>query len=172
MVERRKTFTSTKNSLFEAEEEEIASKEREQLCSDATSSIDESNMPERHLSSSSIDQVDDELQDKKINNIRLRPDSPLNGAAYNITDEKSKDTSGSILDEKDVPASHDVESPPLAGPNVMNVILVASECAPWSKTGNLCQTIMVIQCVARNLRRSPKSKNLRGERTLLAPHWL
>jgi starch synthase len=25
--------------------------------------------------------------------------------------------------------------PPLAGPNVMNVILVAAECAPWSKTG-------------------------------------
>lgn len=28
------------------------------------------------------------------------------------------------------------ESLPLAGPNVMNVILVAAECAPWSKTGN------------------------------------
>lgn len=26
--------------------------------------------------------------------------------------------------------------PPLAGTNVMNVILVAAECAPWSKTGN------------------------------------
>jgi len=25
--------------------------------------------------------------------------------------------------------------PPLAGPNVMNVICVAAECAPWSKTG-------------------------------------
>jgi Mrp family chromosome partitioning ATPase len=34
------------------------------------------------------------------------------------------------------------ELPPLAGPpSVMNVIVVASECAPWSKTGtmkNLC----------------------------------
>jgi len=28
-----------------------------------------------------------------------------------------------------------VASPPLAGPNVMNVIVVAAECAPWSKTG-------------------------------------
>lgn len=27
--------------------------------------------------------------------------------------------------------------PPLAGPNVMNVIVVAAECAPWSKTGGL-----------------------------------
>jgi starch synthase len=36
---------------------------------------------------------------------------------------------------------HNVESdgenpPPLAGTNVMNIILVAAECAPWSKTGN------------------------------------
>ncbi len=35
-----------------------------------------------------------------------------------------------------------VELPPLAGPpSVMNVIVVAAECAPWSKTGtmkNLC----------------------------------
>ncbi|XP_072990359.1 soluble starch synthase 2-2, chloroplastic/amyloplastic-like [Typha latifolia] len=28
-------------------------------------------------------------------------------------------------------------SPPLAGDNVMNVILVSAECAPWSKTGGL-----------------------------------
>lgn len=28
-----------------------------------------------------------------------------------------------------------VKPPPLAGANVMNVILVAAECAPWSKTG-------------------------------------
>lgn len=32
-------------------------------------------------------------------------------------------------------ASVDVEPPPLAGANVMNVIIVAAECAPWSKTG-------------------------------------
>lgn len=28
-----------------------------------------------------------------------------------------------------------IEAPPLAGVNVMNVIVVAAECAPWSKTG-------------------------------------
>lgn len=27
--------------------------------------------------------------------------------------------------------------PPLAGPNVMNIVLVAAECAPWSKTGKV-----------------------------------
>ncbi|XP_050381500.1 granule-bound starch synthase 2, chloroplastic/amyloplastic [Argentina anserina] len=35
------------------------------------------------------------------------------------------------------PAIEDVKPPPLAGPNVMNIILVAAECAPWSKTGGL-----------------------------------
>ncbi len=34
-----------------------------------------------------------------------------------------------------------VALPPLAGPNVMNVIVVAAECAPWSKTG------MIITCI-------------------------
>ena len=29
-------------------------------------------------------------------------------------------------------------SGPLAGENVMNVVLVGAECAPWSKTGKLC----------------------------------
>ncbi|EPS68296.1 hypothetical protein M569_06471, partial [Genlisea aurea] len=33
--------------------------------------------------------------------------------------------------------SEDVKSPPLAGPNVMNVILVSCECSPWIKTGGL-----------------------------------
>lgn len=33
------------------------------------------------------------------------------------------------------PTNEDVKPPPLAGPNVMNIIMVASECAPWSKTG-------------------------------------
>lgn len=28
------------------------------------------------------------------------------------------------------------QRPPLAGENVMNVIIVSAECAPWSKTGN------------------------------------
>ncbi|PWA36650.1 granule-bound starch synthase 2, chloroplastic/amyloplastic [Artemisia annua] len=30
-----------------------------------------------------------------------------------------------------------LKSPPLAGPDVMNVVLVAAECTPWSKTGGL-----------------------------------
>lgn len=29
--------------------------------------------------------------------------------------------------------------PPLAGPNVMNIVMVGAECAPWSKTGACAQ---------------------------------
>ncbi|GFQ02147.1 granule-bound starch synthase 2 chloroplastic/amyloplastic [Phtheirospermum japonicum] len=35
------------------------------------------------------------------------------------------------------PTDEDVKPPPLAGPNVMNIILVSAECTPWSKTGGL-----------------------------------
>ncbi|XP_074268643.1 granule-bound starch synthase 2, chloroplastic/amyloplastic isoform X2 [Silene latifolia] len=35
------------------------------------------------------------------------------------------------------PMGEDSKPPPLAGSNVMNVILVAAECAPWAKTGGL-----------------------------------
>lgn len=35
------------------------------------------------------------------------------------------------------PVNEDLKPPPLAGTNVMNIILVAAECAPWCKTGIL-----------------------------------
>ncbi|KAF5479163.1 hypothetical protein F2P56_000013 [Juglans regia] len=35
------------------------------------------------------------------------------------------------------PVIEDIKPPPLAGANIMNVVLVAAECAPWSKTGGL-----------------------------------
>ena len=51
--------------------------------------------------------------------------------------EPKVDTSG----DAEVPSSSDdsenKRSSPLAGPNVMNVIVVASECAPFCKTGML-----------------------------------
>lgn len=42
-------------------------------------------------------------------------------------------------DDANVPVIEDVKPPPppLAGANVMNIILVAAECAPWSKTGTV-----------------------------------
>jgi starch synthase len=37
--------------------------------------------------------------------------------------------------EANDPVIEEVKPPPLAGANVMNIIFVAAECAPWSKTG-------------------------------------
>ncbi|CAL5185886.1 unnamed protein product [Lathyrus oleraceus] len=52
--------------------------------------------------------------------------------------------------------------PPLAGTNVMNIILVSAECAPWSKTGGLGD-------VAGSL---PKALARRGHRVMIvAPHY-
>ncbi|KAK7266402.1 hypothetical protein RIF29_19046 [Crotalaria pallida] len=52
--------------------------------------------------------------------------------------------------------------PPLAGANVMNIILVAAECAPWSKTGGLGD-------VAGSL---PKALARRGHRVMVvAPRY-
>ncbi|XP_023912722.1 granule-bound starch synthase 2, chloroplastic/amyloplastic [Quercus suber] len=58
-----------------------------------------------------------------------------------ITDKKheifNKTSLAEVDGEANDPAIEEVSPPPLAGANVMNVILVAAECAPWSKTGGL-----------------------------------
>ena len=46
-------------------------------------------------------------------------------------------SSKEVTNEVDNAESEGEKLPPLAGANAMNVILVAAECAPWSKTGNL-----------------------------------
>ncbi|KAG4139735.1 hypothetical protein ERO13_D07G211700v2 [Gossypium hirsutum] len=60
------------------------------------------------------------------------------------------------------PAVESTKPPPLAGANVMNIILVAIECAPWSKTGGLGD-------VAGSL---PKALARRGHRVMVvAPRY-
>ncbi|KAM0852028.1 hypothetical protein ACQ4PT_052031 [Festuca glaucescens] len=53
--------------------------------------------------------------------------------------------------------SDNMESAPLAGPNVMNVIVVASECAPFCKTGGLGDVVGAL----------PKALARRGHRVMV-----
>ncbi|XP_019157113.1 PREDICTED: granule-bound starch synthase 2, chloroplastic/amyloplastic [Ipomoea nil] len=68
------------------------------------------------------------------------PSSSSMASASTLEDEK-RDLRESSSKEIDVgtedPVNGDLKPPPLAGTNVMNVILVCAECAPWSKTGGL-----------------------------------
>lgn len=76
-------------------------------------------------------------------------------------DEHQEDSKESNLEDGNVetadPTDEEVKPPPLAGANVMNVILVATECAPWVKTGGLGD-------VAGSL---PKALARRGHRVMV-----
>lgn len=65
---------------------------------------------------------------------------PQKSKRYSLIEEDLAELEEEIVEDvSDVPDTapeeEDVKPPPLAGANVMNVILVAAECAPWSKTG-------------------------------------
>lgn len=54
------------------------------------------------------------------------------------------------------------EEPPLAGENVMNIVMVGAECAPWSKTGGLGDVMGAL----------PKAFARRGHRVMVvAPRY-
>ncbi|CAA3022274.1 Hypothetical predicted protein [Olea europaea subsp. europaea] len=67
----------------------------------------------------------------------------LNYTPSSLKYEINKNDKQSSLEDANVkvqdPIGEDVKPPtlPLAGPSVMNIILVAAECAPWSKAGGL-----------------------------------
>ncbi|CAH9067808.1 unnamed protein product [Cuscuta europaea] len=65
------------------------------------------------------------------------PSSSKSSASSIENEKREHSASSSKDDETGDPISVDFKPPPLAGANVMNVILVSAECAPWSKTGGL-----------------------------------
>nr|DAD34889.1 TPA_asm: hypothetical protein HUJ06_005529 [Nelumbo nucifera] len=96
------------------------------------------------------------------------PSFLLKTSKYDLKDESTEELVESSL-EDDVSSeanlvSEDetVKTPPLAGANVMNIILVAAECAPWSKTGGLGDVAGAL----------PKALARRGHRVMVvAPRY-
>ncbi|EEF30534.1 granule-bound starch synthase 2, chloroplastic/amyloplastic [Ricinus communis] len=79
-----------------------------------------------------------------------------------MTESSTESTLHKVDNVENIPMTEDTKSPPLAGANVMNVILVSAECAPWSKTGGLGD-------VAGSL---PKALARRGHRVMVvAPRY-
>ncbi|KAJ0100024.1 hypothetical protein Patl1_21898 [Pistacia atlantica] len=82
-------------------------------------------------------------------------------------DEEHRDSKGSSSQASEASgatdsAIEDAKPPPLAGANVMNIILVAAECAPWSKTGGLGDVAGAL----------PKALARRGHRVMVvAPRY-
>ncbi|CAI9758660.1 unnamed protein product [Fraxinus pennsylvanica] len=102
----------------------------------------------------------DELKDANVGT------TILSDAPSSLKYDKSKDAEESNLEDMKVkvqdPTGEDVKPPPLAGPNVMNIILVAAECAPWSKTGGLGDVAGAL----------PKALARRGHRVMVvAPRY-
>ncbi|XP_022751930.1 granule-bound starch synthase 2, chloroplastic/amyloplastic-like [Durio zibethinus] len=91
--------------------------------------------------------------------------SSSSDAAQLTVEENENLTEGGleeVNDEVDDPPIEDENPPAPAGVNVMNIILVAAECAPWSKTGGLGD-------VAGSL---PKALARRGHRVMVvAPRY-
>lgn len=79
-----------------------------------------------------------EDSDKKLKNTTVESVIPLDkpSSKEEAQYEDSKESKPEYENAKaEDPTEEHVKPPPLAGPNVMNVIIVAAECAPWIKTG-------------------------------------
>ncbi|KAG9139942.1 hypothetical protein Leryth_026298 [Lithospermum erythrorhizon] len=102
--------------------------------------------------------------------VRVQPNVPSSlpkPTAFSYLNNEKQEKSGrsyvhptSIKAEE--PSDVNTKPPPLAGANVMNVILVAAECAPWSKTGGLGDVAGAL----------PKALARRGHRVMvIAPRY-
>lgn len=94
---------------------------------------------------SSRQRFDEQFKNKTYEGKKtIRPDTVPKDLSSNIKTysqkfenlkRESESSSKEVTYEPENIESEGENPPPLAGPNVMNIILVAAECAPWSKTG-------------------------------------
>ncbi|KAL4375847.1 hypothetical protein GQ457_02G011170 [Hibiscus cannabinus] len=95
--------------------------------------------PEVHLPSEKDSNLDSTQQLKTADSKALpsfSSSSSYPDRVAAVENENSTKTDSGVVGEVHDPAVEVEETPPLAGANVMNIILVAAECAPWSKTGS------------------------------------
>ncbi|RVW82628.1 Granule-bound starch synthase 2, chloroplastic/amyloplastic [Vitis vinifera] len=123
IAERRKLVSSIKSSIINPEDNEVSYKDRD------------SSFPNMDLTSTGDSGGDEDY------NGGILSGNYVHSNADKSKEEKQEDfrelSSEEVNNEAAVSMGEDVKPPPLAGTNVMNIILVAAECAPWSKTGGL-----------------------------------
>lgn len=88
--------------------------------------------------------VDEQLNTKRYETItpdtvpnEIPRSSEISGLKFETLEDVLQSNLKEVANEANSVESEGEKPPPLAGKNVMNIILVAAECSPWSKTGNL-----------------------------------
>ncbi|KAE8667573.1 Granule-bound starch synthase 2 [Hibiscus syriacus] len=127
--------------------------------------------PEVHWSSENASSYLDSTQQLKTTNSKafksvglplFSSSSSFSAQVTAVENGNSTKTGSVVVCEVHDPAVEVENPPPLAGANIMNIILVAAECAPWSKRGGLGD-------VAGSL---PKALARRGHRVMVvAPRY-
>ncbi|KAF5176177.1 Granule-bound starch synthase 2, chloroplastic/amyloplastic, partial [Thalictrum thalictroides] len=88
-----------------------------------------------HEDSPVIDKTDSDAVHFDVLPSFLSKTSEPHGLEENEEEKSSEKNSEDVtIEANKAPEEEDTKPPPLAGANVMNIILVAAECAPWSKT--------------------------------------
>ncbi|KAJ6371332.1 hypothetical protein OIU77_001772 [Salix suchowensis] len=167
IAERRKMVSSIKSSIVDSEVDEVPSEQSENSSpnQDHTSSSGEGVHEKQNgsiLWKNYVHSTADEVPETSSLDISKGHDDDKRELEQQLPPEKASSHEDSSIPLEVTGSENVCLPPPLAGANVMNVIVVAAECAPWSKTGGLGD-------VAGSL---PKALARRGHRVMVvAPRY-
>ncbi|KAL3629378.1 Sucrose synthase [Castilleja foliolosa] len=150
IAERKKLVSSIRNSIIDPESTEEPNIQNNVTISDIDATSTEADAtklenepPRKQTSSGDIQSKSsgqktftEEYSNKALEDSTVISDIRLSKkyVAYEDLIKSSLEGENGKIED---PTNEDIKSPPLAGPNVMNIILVSAECTPWSKTGGL-----------------------------------
>ncbi|KAL4577263.1 hypothetical protein LXL04_013368 [Taraxacum kok-saghyz] len=185
IAERREIIASINNTKIKSEKEDILSEDEEESFLELDSNLPDDIFTLQNPSTIKSNEIDDtskseiklppktylrenfknnhqSTNSQKATTSELPPFVSDISPTYNKIENTNESTTHHIKDVTDAPIGDESQSPPLAGPNVMNIILVAAECAPWSKTGGLGDVAGAL----------PKALAKRGHRVMVvAPRY-